>query len=417
MKRKIRKYIPIFSLLIILALLFTQVQWIIYSINFQETVFKKSVKLALNETITNLTANKPLCSKMKECVARDTVTLKTQLTSTGVWEQIHDAIDEELHSYEICLDYDLYILENNSKELKNILENDKEGIGYTRCLGSIMGKAGYQLVVTFPNRTGYFLQTAGLMFLSSILLIFLLIMSIVYLLRIYKRELRIAEHTKELLNNVSHEFKTPLSSIALASNMIRKKRFANEKKLENYAELIAKENKKLQHLVESLLHLAAIERDDFEYLKENLELNNILLEGISTFDVIIQELNGTIKYNQEIEGLTFFADRLHFTNVLVNLISNAIKYSKESPFITIQAQTINKNIHISVTDKGIGIPVKYQRYIFDKYYRVPTGDVHNVKGFGIGLAYVKQVVEAHGGTISVESSVGKGTTFIMIFPQ
>jgi len=416
MKVFFQKYIFAFTLVIIFALLATQVRWIVYSIQFQEKVFHKSVELALNQTISNLTENQPLCKQMKACVACDSIKLDVQFSSVGVWQKIHDAIDEELNSYDIYLEYDLVILETGSKELKAIGNELENGKYYSRCLGMVLGQTGYQLVVKFPSRTKYFLEKTGLMFLASVLLIFLLILALSYLLRLYKQEVRIVEHTKELLNNVSHEFKTPISSIALAANMIRKKRYANESKLENYADLISKENKKLQHLVESLLHLAAIERDEFDYSKETIDVNDIISDGILTFEMIMLEKDGTITTNLNASETLVFADRLHLSNALVNLISNSLKYSKELPEIHIQTENSENFITIAVSDKGIGIPIKYQKYIFDKYYRVPTGDVHNAKGFGIGLAYVKLVIEAHGGTVDVKSEEKEGTTFILKLP-
>ena len=175
MKVVIRKYILGVTLVILFALLATQVRWIVYSINFQERVFQKSVELALNQTISNLTANQPLCSQMKACVACDSVKLDVQLTSVGVWEKIHDAIDEELKSYDIYLDYDVVILKTDSKEWQTISEGTNSGKYYSRCMGMILGQTGYQLVVKFPSRTKHFLEKSGLMFLASVLFIFLLV--------------------------------------------------------------------------------------------------------------------------------------------------------------------------------------------------------------------------------------------------
>ncbi|MCY1721540.1 HAMP domain-containing sensor histidine kinase [Prolixibacteraceae bacterium Z1-6] len=416
MKNVIQKYILAFTLVIIFALLAAQVRWIVYSINFQEKVFQKSVTLALNQTFSNLQANKPFCSKMRECVTCDSVRLEAHLTSAGVWEKIHHAIDEELKSYDIYPEYDLVILETDSEKFRAIEKELDNGLYYTKSLGNLIGEAGYELVVEFPSRTKFFLEKTGLMFLSSVVLIFLLILALSYLLRLYKKELRIAEHTKELLNNVSHEFKTPLSSIALASNMIRKKRYANEDKLGSYAELISKENRKLQLLVESLLHLAAIERDEFYYTKEPLNIHEIIKDSVSTFEMIVQDRNGNIIVTENATKSMIYADKLHMTNVLVNLISNSIKYSKNAPEIGIRTVNNDESLWISVSDNGIGIPPKYQKYIFDKYYRVPTGDVHNAKGFGIGLAYVKRVVEAHNGSITLESAENRGTVFTISLP-
>ncbi|MCK5730813.1 MAG: HAMP domain-containing histidine kinase [Draconibacterium sp.] len=416
MKKTIQKYILGFTLIIIFTLLLTQVRWIVYSIKFQEKVFQKSVTLALNQTINHLTQNKRICSVMQQCVACDTVKLEIQLTSTGIWEKIHNAIDSELKSYEIDLDYDFFIVETGSDTIKFIKNEILKGKYYSQCLHEIIGQTGYDLVVRFPSRTRFFFEKTGLMFLSSVVLIFLLILSISYLLKLYRRELRIAEHTKELLNNVSHEFKTPLSSIALASNMIRKKRYSNNDKLKNYADLIFNENKKLEHLVESLLHLAAIERNEFDYSKMKLNIHEIIKDGISTVEMILFEKGGKIEIDFDAVKNDIIADKLHLTNVVVNLLSNAIKYSKESPNIKITTKNIEDKILITVKDNGIGIALKYQKYIFDKYYRVPTGDVHNTKGFGIGLAYVKKVVEAHDGNVEIESELNRGTTIKILLP-
>ncbi|NOR76710.1 MAG: GHKL domain-containing protein [Draconibacterium sp.] len=416
MKSTIQKYILGFTLIIIFALLLTQVRWIVYSIKFQEKVFQKSVTLALNQTINNLTQNKRICSVMQQCFACDTVKLEIQLTSSGILDKIHNAIDSELKSYEIDLDYDFFIAETGSDTIKFIKKEISKGKYYSQCLHEIIGQTGYELVVRFPSRTKFFLEKTGLMFLSSVVLIFLLILSISYLLKLYRRELRIAEHTKELLNNVSHEFKTPLSSIALASNMIRKKRYSNNDKLENYADLIFNENKKLEHLVESLLHLAAIERNEFDYSKVKLNIHEIIKDGISTVEMILFEKGGKIEIDFDAVKNDIIADKLHLTNVVVNLLSNAIKYSKESPNIKITTKNIEDKILILVKDNGIGIALKYQKYIFDKYYRVPTGDVHNTKGFGIGLAYVKKVVEAHDGNVEIESELNRGTIIKILLP-
>jgi two-component system phosphate regulon sensor histidine kinase PhoR len=416
-KTVFRKYTFLLALLIILALLATQIKWIVYSIRFQDKVFEKSVELALSETMTNLTADKPLCNKVKACVDCDSIRLKAQLASSGVWQKIHDAIQNELESYDIDLDFEMYILEDGSEELKVIKAEYNNGLYYSRCMGGIIGQTGYQLVVEFPSRTRFFFATAGTMFLGSVILIFLLILSLLYLLRIYNREIRIAKHTKELLNNVSHEFKTPLSSIALASNMIRKKRYGeDEQKLTSYAELISKENRKLQNLVESLLRLEAVERNEFDYNKEETAIEDVVKEAASTCEMLLNERSGRISYDFEAGNTPVFIDRLHFINVFVNLLSNAIKYSKRNPAVEIVTRTENHSLVIWVKDNGIGIPVKFQKYIFDKYYRVPTGDVHNAKGFGIGLAYVKQIVEAHNGTIVVESTSDEGTVFRIQLP-
>jgi two-component system, OmpR family, phosphate regulon sensor histidine kinase PhoR len=411
-----RKYITGFTLVFIFALLFIQVRWIIHSKRFQEKVFQKTVTLALNQTISNLTENKRICSMMKECVACDSVRLQTQLTSAGVWEKIHEAIDTELKSYDINLEYDLYIVKKGADTLKTIEKEIRKGIYYSQCLKNIIQTTDYELVIRFPSRSKFFLEKTGLMFISSVVLILLIILSIGYLLSLYQKELRLAENTKELINNISHEFKTPISSIGLAANMIRKNRFDSEEKLHEYATLIFKENKKLQHQVESLLHLAAIERDEFDYNREKIDVHVLIEEAISTIEMFLWEKEGSVKKTFSAANPIILADKLHVVNAIVNLLSNAIKYSPDKPEVTITTNNSGQNIIIKIEDNGMGIPSKYVKFIFQKYYRVPTGDVHNIKGFGIGLSYVKKVVEAHDGEVTVESNFGEGSIFTMILP-
>jgi len=412
----LRKYIVGFTLVLIFTLLFIQVRWIIHSIQFQEKVFQKTVTLALNQTISNLTTDTKICSVMKECISKDSLALEKQLTSAGVWEQIHEAIDSELATYDINLEYDVYIVKKGEDSLKTREKEIRKGIYYSQCLKDIVQTSDYELVVRFPSRTDFFLEKTGLLFISSVILIMLIIISIVFILSLYQRELKLTENTKELINNISHEFKTPISSISLASNLIKKKRYDSDEKLQDYAGLIYKENKKLQRMVESLLNLAAIEHDEFEYNKENLDVNAIIEEAITTMEIFLWETGGAVNTQLSALNTNIFADKLHVLNAIINILSNAIKYSSNSPEIEIRTKNDGENIVIDIEDKGMGIPSKYLKFIFQKYYRVPTGDVHDIKGFGIGLSYVKKVMEAHNGEVHAESVYEKGSIFTLIFP-
>jgi two-component system, OmpR family, phosphate regulon sensor histidine kinase PhoR len=416
MVRSIKKYIAVFTLLIIFALLVIQVRWIAHTVKFQEKVFQNTVTLALNQTIANLTENKRVCSMMKECIACDSVKLENQLTSAGVWEKIHEAVDSGLSAYDIGLKYELYIIKKGSDTLKTKEKEIRRGIYYSQCLQDMLQTSDYELVVRFPNRSKLFFAGAGQMFILSVVLILLIILSILFLLNLYQKELRLADNTKELINNISHEFKTPISSIGLAANMIRKDRYENNDKLREYATLIFKENKKLQHQVESLLHLAAIERNEFDYKKENTDIHLLIQEAVSAIEMFLWEKEGSVKTTFNATKSIIFADKLHVTNAIINLLSNAVKYSLGKPEISIRTKNSGQNIEIEVEDKGIGIPLKYQKFIFQKYYRVPTGDIHDIKGFGIGLSYVKKVVEAHEGEVKVESVFDEGSIFTVILP-
>jgi two-component system, OmpR family, phosphate regulon sensor histidine kinase PhoR len=418
MRKLLKKYIVWITLLLLTVLLFFQVKWIVYSINFQEKVFKNSVDLAMNKTIALLNRDQQVCSAMRECMGCDGSKPESQLLSPNIWDQIHASINAELALYNINLDYDLFITTNEKDTLRSVPVDlvIKRGTCYTQSLRELLQTSGYELVVSFPGRTRFFLNEAGVMLLSSVLLILLIIFFFIQMVGLYRDEVRLSEKIRELINNVTHEFKTPLSSIALASNLIRKGK-PEESKMKEYGDLIYTENQKLHRQVDSLLDLAAIEWEEFEYHKKPENLNLLVSEALNSVKLLVDEKNGSVTLDLSGENCLFVADKVHMTNAIANLLTNALKYSVESPEIHIRTYQQNDHIVLEVSDKGIGIPLKYQKFIFDKYYRVPTGDVHNTKGFGIGLSYVKSIVTAHKGKIIVTSEPGKGSTFTLIFPK
>jgi two-component system, OmpR family, phosphate regulon sensor histidine kinase PhoR len=418
MKNPLKKYIVWVTLLLLAILLFFQVKWIIYSVNFQEKVFKNSVDLALNKTIALLNRNQQVCSAMRECMGCDYSKSDAQLLSPNIWDQIHASIDAELAVYNINLDYDLFITTNGNDTLRSGAVNlvVKRGTCYTQSMRELLQTSGYELVVSFPNRTRFFLNEAGVMLFSSILLILLIIYFFIQMVRLYLNEVRLSENIRELINNISHEFKTPISSIALASNLIRKGK-SEEAKTREYGELIYCENQKLQRQVDSLLDLAAIEWEEFEYQKNPVKMDDLVNDAISSLKLLIDAKNGTVYTEYSEDSGMILADKMHLTNAIANLLTNALKYSSGPPVIKIKIFIQSDFIGLEISDNGIGIPLKFQKFIFDKYFRVPTGDVHNIKGFGIGLAYVKSVISAHQGKIQVSSEPGKGSTFTILLPK
>jgi two-component system phosphate regulon sensor histidine kinase PhoR len=418
MKNRLRKYIVWITLLLLAILLFFQVKWIMYSVNFQEKVFKNSVDLALNKTIALLNRDQQVCSAMRECMGCDNSNPVARLLSPIIWDQIHASIDAELAVYHINLDYDLFITTNKNDTLRSGAVDlvVKRGTCYTTSLRELLQTSGYELVVSFPNRSRFYLNEAGIMLFSSILLILLIVYFFIQMVRLYLNEVRLSENIRELINNISHEFKTPISSIALASNMIRKGK-PEEAKIREYGDLIYSENHKLQRQVDSLLDLAAIEWEEFEYHKKPEKINDIVRDAISSVRLLIEENNGEVltDYSEDLPLIP--VDKNHMTNAIANLLTNALKYSSGKPVIRIRTFVEQDHFGMVISDNGIGIPQKYQKYIFDKYFRVPTGDMHNTKGFGIGLSYVKSVVSGHLGKILVSSEPGKGSTFTIILPK
>jgi two-component system phosphate regulon sensor histidine kinase PhoR len=216
---------------------------------------------------------------------------------------------------------------------------------------------------------------------------------------------------------MTHEFKTPLTNIALAGKMILKdSEIQHGDKIKHYSGIILEENEKLRLQVEQVLSMTALERGEIPLLKTEQDFHGLINDAVKHIWIQIENKQGNIQLNLNAERYMVTGDRTHLTNALGNLIENAIKYSGGKPMINVQTYNTGQCLTIMVTDDGIGIEKEYQDQVFDKFFRVPTGDVHDVKGFGLGLAYVKKIVELHEGTIELKSVKGMGTSFTLTFP-
>jgi len=417
-KHKFRRYIIWLTLAFLAILLFFQVRWMVYSIQFQEKVFRNSVNLALNKTIALLNQDAQVCSAMRQCMGCDGIGMKKDHLNPNIWEQIHYSIDAELALYDINLDYTLFITTNLGDTIKSgpVDLVVRQGTCYTQSLRELLQTSGYELAVSFPDRTRFFLNKAGFMLISSVLLILAILFLFMRMVRMYRNEVRLSENIRELINNISHEFRTPVTSIALASNRIRKG-IPDGSKTREYGDLIYSEAQKLQRQVDGLLDLAAMEWEEFEYHKSSINIHDAIEEAISSVQLLLDEKSGKIEREFLVDAPVIAADRQHMVNALGNLLSNALKYTRQMPVITIRTFEQGDFYGMEIRDNGIGIPHKYHKAIFEKYFRIPTGDVHNNKGFGIGLSYVEHVVEGHGGRIRVESEPEKGSSFIILLPK
>jgi two-component system phosphate regulon sensor histidine kinase PhoR len=239
-----------------------------------------------------------------------------------------------------------------------------------------------------------------------------------YTLFIILKQKRLSEIQKDFINNMTHEFKTPISTIAVATEVLKDPAILNQpERLLNYSSIIEKENSRLKQQVERVLQVARLDKEDFGLKKEILDVHQIIQDAIKNTSMTLQEKQGRIVCDLSAIEREVPVDKLHLTNVIQNLIDNAIKYCKTIPEITIKTTNELKRLVIEVHDNGIGISAENQKRIFQKFFRVPTGNVHDVKGFGLGLSYVKTIVEVHGGNIKVESELGKGSVFRIYLPN
>jgi two-component system, OmpR family, phosphate regulon sensor histidine kinase PhoR len=231
------------------------------------------------------------------------------------------------------------------------------------------------------------------------------------------REKRLSELKATFINNLTHELKTPITNIAVASEVLKQGGASlSGDRQRKYHELIHAENQRLKEQVERVLQMATLERKELPLQKQEVNVHQLLQDIVQSIGLRVQQRTGTLTYTPQAERPVIVADSLHLTNVVYNLLDNADKYSPEAPEISVTTENRPDGIIISIADKGIGIRQELQQYLFDTFYRVPTGDVHNVKGFGLGLSYVKTIAEAHHGSVSLQSEVNRGSCFKVFFP-
>jgi two-component system phosphate regulon sensor histidine kinase PhoR len=253
------------------------------------------------------------------------------------------------------------------------------------------------------------------MYLIVIVLMVLLFFG--YAMIVIIRQKRLSEVKTDFINNMTHELKTPISTIGLSSEMIMRTDVNKEPdKIQKYAGVIFKENKRLQNQVEKVLNIAKLDKNQISLSKEEFNMHDILEEAKENFEFNHTDKEGVISLDLQASDYVIQADPVHMSNVVFNLLDNAIKYCERVPDIKIRTYNDKRQFAFEIEDNGIGIKRDDQKMIFDKFYRVPTGNIHNVKGFGLGLYYVKLIIDGHDGQIQLKSTVGKGTTFIVKLP-
>ena len=279
----------------------------------------------------------------------------------------------------------------------------------------VLDGLNYFFGVRFPNRTQEIISSMRLTIVfAAILLITMLFF--IYTIYVILMQKRLSEMQKDFINNMTHEFKTPISTIKISSDVfLNNENVQQDKRLFQYAKIIKEQNQRLNNQVEKVLQLARIERDNFKLNKEELDLHEILKQIMPSTRMKVAQQNGELTADLQAKNTTFAADKFHLTNIIHNILDNATKYCKDAPQIRIQTEDVARGICLKITDKGIGIPKEYLPKVFNKFYRVPTGNVHNVKGFGLGLFYIKNICEAHGWKLELQSEEGVGTEVAIFF--
>jgi len=273
------------------------------------------------------------------------------------------------------------------------------------------------LRIYFPGQQAYLLKQIVPVLSSSLVFIMIIGLSFLWMMQRFLEQKNLSDMKTDFINNMTHEFKTPITTIGLASEALKDPEVKKDSgRMDRYAGLIYEENRKLEGQVERVLQIAQMDKGKIKLNLEQLDIHELIKDVVKRQAVLAEERSGVIKLDPGASNSFIFGDAYHITNILDNLIDNANKYSPGKPEIVVKTYNIDDGICVEISDHGIGILPEDQKKIFDKFYRVPTGNVHNVKGFGLGLNYVKTMVETQGGSINVKSTPGSGSIFTLILP-
>ena len=272
------------------------------------------------------------------------------------------------------------------------------------------------IYVDFPEKKLDMIKELWGVAIISILILLVIILLIIYIFRTIISERKLSEMKLDFIGNMTHEFRTPVANIKLALDTLANKHQPIPEDIKNIYGILQEENKRMQNNIESILETGFLDKKEFTLRKEPVDIKDALNRVVKSFELEIEDSGGSLNCTLEKEDIICFLDETHFSNAVSNLIDNAIHYCELPPIIEVGSKLINKHYRITVKDNGIGIPDDALDKIFDKFYRVPKGNLHNAKGFGLGLTYTRKIIEEHGGKISVSSKDGHGSTFEIILP-
>lgn len=407
--------------IVLVGIIFIQLFWFQKAIKLQEDQFANQSQIALKGVVNQLFKKiKPVSGTDNECAqlcdvespdvlkAIDVVLLDSLLTGEfrdlGITSHFQFGVFNTLTKQ--------FVVKGSSVDEKKVIQSN-----HKIALTCLYKADVYMLSVYFAKEKDIIKgQLFPLMLLSQLLVIGLAGL-FGYVVFILNKQKKLGEMKSDFVNNMTHEFKTPISTISLASEMLLKPEvFSDSGRVGKYAKMIYDENSRLRSMVERVLQMAVLDKGEYRLKMREADAHQIIRDLIQRFILAVKPHGGNICINLKATRYTFNIDKIHFINIISNLLDNAIKYSPDKLHITLKTWSDDIGFYISVEDTGIGISQEHQRYIFRNLYRVPTGNIHNVKGFGLGLYYVKTLMAAHGGTVKVSSELRKGSKFELFFP-
>ena len=471
MKRRSIWSIIILMSLACIGIMFIQFYWIYWFVDLNEKNFNDKVYTALNEVKSTLAEN----AEKKESYTGlgDKIQLKDQSISLNKYDPLlkkenkwsKERIIFELNSISKMLNTQELLLELKPTNLSKLIQNSLEDQGinlvyefgvfnnesndyfiinenYVVDFGdneeasdlgmqSNLDRSNYKiqlfssdyespgfLSLHFINKRKFVWSSVTPWLLGSIIFTLIILFCFIYTIFIIIRQKKISEMKTDFINNMTHEFKTPIATISLASDSINNPVILHKPdKVKRFTGIIKQENQRMLAQVEKVLQMATIEKRDFDLKISKLNIEDLLKQAAENVVLRLEEVGGKIDTEFVFTNPTVELDQTHITSIIHNLFDNAIKYTEGAPHIVLTGKNVRNGVKISIKDNGIGMSKESQKFIFDKFYRVHTGNRHDVKGFGLGLSYVKALVDAHNGKVKVESELGKGSVFTLFFPN
>lgn len=414
MTRNTIRGLIILAVISVVGIIVTQVYWFRRAFDAEEQQFNRDVNTALynvaNQFFKINKAAIPSNNPIKQLSTNYYVVMINNEIDAGLLEYLLKT-EFDKRNIEADFEYGIYDCASEKMVYGNYVAMNNSGKSPEKKSLPKWENQNYYFGVQFPNKASIITDRMEVWVFSSAVLI-IVIVFFLYSLFIILKQKRLSEIQKDFINNMTHEFKTPISTIALSTEVLKNPEITSQpERLLNYATIIQNENLRMKKQVERVLQMASLEKDEISLKKEKVNLHDLIAEVVEGFKVPIQEKSGTIELQLEASYPIVTADTLHISNVFHNLIDNAIKYCNVAPHITIKTLTQGKSIVIKVFDNGIGIAEDQKKKIFERFYRVSTGNVHDVKGFGLGLNYVSLIVKLHNGLIDLTSQQGEGSCF------
>ena len=416
------KLIIILASLSLSGLILTQLFWVVKAVQLAEKQYDHRVNIAMDEVVeemvrandTSLISNK---NPYYQNHSKQKLTF-FEVIDTALMARL---LEKYIDYHNLDKDYEFAIVKTVDHSIIHSTTPDFEKLTkrkiHKACLSCLWQEEYFHLALFFPSQRKEAIVEMSVWLSLSGMFILIVIILFTYIITTIIRQKKLSDIKNDFINNMTHEFKTPISTISLAAEvLINADAQSSAERLQRYSRIIFDENQRMRSQVDRVLQVASLEKGDYELRKSEFDIHKVIRETVQNQCFEKCDDRTSVQYHLDAENHILHADQMHITNVVVNLVDNAIKYSNEQIILNLYSRNQDGGLVFAIEDQGIGMSQDALKHIFDKFYRVPTGNIHTVKGFGLGLYYAKNIIEAHGGHIRVRSELNKGTRFDVYIP-